>query len=229
MPASIKIEMGANKKQFPLKSYSLTGNSEISPGVHLISFNRPWNFLPGQVVKIALNTDHPPRIYSLCSGNNENEVSILFNVKEDGLLTPKLAAMIPDKNILVSEPYGSFLGTAGPAWWISTGTGIAPFYSMLRSGLDENKKLIHGVSYLNQFYFEDELEWALGENYVRCCSRESSCNTFPGRVSNFISGLENLPNVKYYLCGKAIMVVEMRDLLISKGIPFENILAEIYF
>ncbi len=217
----------ANSSQ--LKEYSLTGNMEISPGVHLITFRRPWSFLPGQVVKIALNNNHPPRIYSLCSGSNERHAAVLFNIKEDGLLTPKLAALIPGEKILVSEPYGSFLGTAEPAWWIATGTGIAPFYSMLRSGLGKNKKLIHGVSFLNQFYFEDELEEAFEDNYVRCCSRESSCNTFPGRVNDYISGLEKLPDVKYYLCGKALMVVEMRDLLISRGIPFENIQAEIYF
>lgn len=217
----------ANSSQ--LKEYSLTGNMEISPGVHLITFRRPWSFLPGQVVKIALNNNHPPRIYSLCSGSNERHAAVLFNIKEDGLLTPKLAALIPGEKILVSEPYGSFLGTAEPAWWIATGTGIAPFYSMLRSGLGKNKKLIHGVSFLNQFYFEDELEEAFEDNYVRCCSRESSCNTFPGRVNDYISGLEKLPDVKYYLCGKALMVVEMRDLLISGGIPFENIQAEIYF
>lgn len=217
----------ANSSQ--LKEYSLTGNMEISPGVHLITFRRPWSFLPGQVVKIALNNNHPPRIYSLCSGSNERHAAVLFNIKEDGLLTPKLAALIPGEKILVSEPYGSFLGTAEPAWWIATGTGIAPFYSMLRSGLGKNKKLIHGVSLLNQFYFEDELEEAFEDNYVRCCSRESSCNTFPGRVNDYISGLEKLPDVKYYLCGKALMVVEMRDLLISRGIPFENIQAEIYF
>ena len=222
--------MKLKNKPAPLKEYQLTGNSEISPGVHLIAFKRPWNFLPGQVVKIALNTTDPPRIYSLCSGNQESEAVILFNIKENGLLTPKLASMIPGDNILVSTPYGSFLGTTEPTWWIATGTGIAPFYSMFRSGLGENKKLIHGVSYLNQFYFEDEMEWTLGENYVRCCSRESSCDTFPGRVSDYISSIENLPpNIKYYLCGKAIMVVEMRDLLISKGVPFEQILAEIYF
>jgi len=100
---------------------------------------------------------------------------------------------------------------------------------MFQSGLFENKKLIHGVSYLNQFYFEDELEWALGENYVRCCSRESSCDVYPGRVTRYLSETSNLPNIKYYLCGKAIMVVEVRDLLIEKGVPFENIIAEIYF
>lgn len=221
--------MATKTKTSPLKEYLLTGNNEIAPGVHLISFRRPWDFQPGQVVKIALNNNHPPRIYSLCSGNHEDEVAILFNIKEDGFLTPRLSGYIPGEKILVSEPYGSFLGKKEAAWWIATGTGIAPFYSMLRSGLGENKKLIHGVSYLNQFYFEDELEGALKENYVRCCSRESSCDTFPGRVSDYISELDNLPDVKYYLCGKAIMVVEMRDLLISKGVRFENILAEIYF
>ena len=221
--------MKKNDRQIPISELQLTGNNEISPGVHLITFNRPWDFLPGQVVKVALDQNHPPRIYSLCSGNQENEAAILFNIKEDGLLTPKLAARIPGEKILVSQPYGSFLGTDEPAWCIATGTGIAPFYSMFRSGMCENKKLIHGVSYLNQFYFEDDLEWELGDNYIRCCSRESTCNTFPGRVTDYLTSLKQLPDVKYFICGKALMVVEVRDFLILKGIPFANILAEIYF
>ena len=137
--------------------------------------------------------------------------------------------MIPGDKILVSKPYGSFLGEKEPAWWISTGTGIAPFYSMFKSGLEKNKKLLHGVSYLNQFYFEDEFEWKMGNNYIRCCSRESSCDVIPGRVTDYLKTISDLPDVKYFLCGKALMVVEVRDLLIEKGVPFENILAEIYF
>ncbi len=207
----------------------ITNNEEISPGVHLISFERNFDFLPGQVVKIAITHEHPPRIYSICSGNRENEIRILFNIKEDGILTPDLAAMIPGEKILVSKPYGSFLGTDEPAWWISTGTGIAPFYSMFQSGLKKNKKLLHGVRQLNQFYFEDELEWEMGDNYVRCCSKESSCDVIPGRVTDYLKTVPEFPDVKYYLCGKALMVVEVRDLLIERGVPFENILAEIYF
>jgi ferredoxin--NADP+ reductase len=137
--------------------------------------------------------------------------------------------MIPGEQILVSKPYGSFLGTREKAWWIATGTGVAPFYSMIKSGMSVNKKLIHGVRHLNQFYFEDELESELNENYVRCCSRESSCNTFHGRVTDYLNEMANLPYVKYYICGQALMVVEVRDLLIKKGIQFENIMAEIYF
>ena len=208
----------------------ITGNREISPGVHVISYRRTGNFIPGQVVKVAINKEHPPRIYSICSGNREEDISILFNIKKEGLLTPRLSTCIPGETIYVSSPYGSFVDLGGPAWWIATGTGIAPFRSMIRSGNSQNKKLIHGVSYLNQFYFEDEMEEILGDNYIRCCSREKSCNTFPGRVTDFLRSENHFPReIKYYLCGKALMVVEVRDLLIEKGVPFENIVAEIYF
>lgn len=217
-------------QQFELEEVTITGNEEISPGVHLISWMRICDFSPGQVVKIAADPMIAPRIYSICSGNDEAEIRVLFNVKEDGLLTPWLAGVIPGVKIWVSKPYGSFKDDKKPAWWIATGTGIAPFYSMFRSGIAENKTLIHGVRKLDQFYFEDELEWAMGDRYVRCCSQEQSCNVFPGRVNKYLEEIKELPtDINYYLCGKAIMVVEVRDLLISRGIPYENILAEIYF
>lgn len=213
-----------------LREVIITGNMEISPGVHLISWNRTSNFTPGQVVKITLNLSTPPRIYSVCSGNSEAEIRVLFNVKEEGVLTPQLAGVVPGMKIWATAPYGSFRDDQRPAWWIATGTGIAPFYSMFRSGNFENKVLIHGVRKLDQFYFEDELEWVLGKNYIRCCSQEQSCNVFPGRVTRYLEELPELPtHINYYLCGKALMVVEVRDLLISRGVPFENILAEIYF
>ena len=219
-----------DKEDFQLFEVSIINHEEISPGVFFLSVQREWNFIPGQVVKIALNREHPPRIYSICSGANDDELSILYNIKEDGFLTPQLASYIPGENILISKPYGSFTDSGEAAWWIATGTGIAPFYSMIRSGLSEKKKLIHGAKFLNQFYFEDELEEVLENNYIRCCSREESCDVFPGRVSDYLNTLPEIPkNIKYFLCGKALMVVETRDLLIEKGVPFENIMAEIYF
>jgi ferredoxin--NADP+ reductase len=219
-----------SKKDRELFEETVVSNDEISPGVFLLSVKRRRDFLPGQVVKLAVDRIQPPRIYSICSGNHEPELRILFNIKEDGYLTPKLAALVPGDQVLLTEPYGSFIGNSKPAWWIATGTGIAPFYSMFQSGLFDHKKLIHGVSYLNQFYFEDELDWSLGKNYQRCCSREQSCDVFPGRVTDYLNSLDKLPqDVLYYLCGKAIMVVEVRDLLIGRGVPYEHIIAEIYF
>ena len=195
----------------------------------MISFKRDFDFIPGQVIKIAADKTHAPRIYSICSGFPENEISILFNIKEEGFLTPKLASFIPGDKILVSKPFGSFLGTREPAWWIATGTGIAPFYSMIKSGLSINKRLIFGVRKHNQFYFDDELDQALGTNYIRCCSGEPACDVFFGRVTGYLSEIEEFPDVTYFLCGSALMVVEVRDLLISRGIPFAKIISEIYF
>jgi ferredoxin--NADP+ reductase len=218
------------KLPYELKEVTITGNEEISPGVHLISWERTHDFHPGQVVKIAADLTMAPRIYSICSGNVEPEIRVLFNVKEEGLLTPWLAGVIPGMKIWATKPYGSFKDDKKPAWWIATGTGIAPFYSMFRSGISENKTLIHGVRRLTQFYFEDELEWTLGDRYIRCCSHEQSCNVFPGRITKYLEEIKELPvDINYYLCGKAIMVVEVRDLLISRGVPYQNILAEIYF
>lgn len=213
-----------------LHQVTITGNAEISPNVFVISWKRTCEFQPGQVIKIAAAMQDAPRIYSICSGNKDEEISVLFNVKPDGVLTPKLASMKPGDPLFVSEPYGSFSCDDTPSHWISTGTGIAPFHSMIRSGKSKNKTLIHGVSHASQFYFEDYLAKQLGDNYVRCCSREITDKYFNGRVTDYLQGLPELPkDDKYYLCGQALMVVEVRDLLIEKGVPYHHIFAEIFF
>jgi ferredoxin--NADP+ reductase len=101
---------------------------------------------------------------------------------------------------------------------------------MLRSGLGRNKVLVHGVSYLNQFYFQEELSHVAGVDYRRCCSREGGNGVFEGRVTDYLRSLDKFPaDMLFYVCGKALMVVEVRDMLIEKGIPYGNIVAEIYF
>lgn len=213
-----------------LHEVTLTGNREISPGVHLISWKKSHGFKPGMVVKLTVDQEIVPRIYSICSGKEEEEMRVLFNIKEDGMLTPRLAEVHEGMRFWVTEPYGSFLDNNKPSWWIATGTGIAPFYSMFRSGITEGKTLVHGVRSVNQFYFEDEFGSTLADRYIRCCAHEPSPGVFPGRVTRYLQEINDLPtNINYYLCGKALMVVEVRDLLIARGVPYENILAEIYF
>ncbi len=213
-----------------LRRVEVTSNREISPGVHYLSYKRTREFIPGQVIKVSLSANNPPRIYSICSGTSDPEISILFNIKEGGLLTPELARVKPGDTILVSAPYGGFISSGEAEWWISTGTGIAPFYSMLRSGLGKNCCLIHGVRQGSQFYFQEEIRAILGEQYLTCCSGEEIPGSFFGRVTDWLSTREDIPaGIKYYLCGKALMVVDVRDLLIEKGVPFENITSEIYF
>ena len=222
--------MGHHSEEHELLPVRIIDNVELSPGVFLISWKRTVSFIPGQVVKIAANPEIPPRIYSICSGNRDDKMSILFDIKIDGYLTPKLAAAIPGNELLVSKPYGSYTCDQKPAYWIATGTGIAPFYSMFRSGLEGNKILIHGVRFLNQFFFEEEFERNLGKNFIRCCSNERFAGVFNGRITDYISQMKDLPrDFMYYLCGGGMMVIDVRDLLIEKGIPFGNILSEIYF
>ncbi len=219
-----------SRAEIPLFKVKVIENLELSPGAFLISWRHQAPFIPGQVVKVAIDRLEPPRIYSVCSGNADDKMSILFNIKEDGYLTPKLALAQPGDELLISNPYGSFHGDHTPAFWIATGTGLSPFYSMFQSGLSDHKLLIHGARYLNQFYFEEELSWALGSNYIRCCSGESADHVFAGRVTDYLLATNNFPtDYKYYLCGKSLMVVDVRDLLISKGIPYDHIFAEIYF
>ncbi len=223
-----KTEQQQNKQE--LQPVLITGNTAISPNVFVISWKRSGDFIPGQVVKIAVDLHVAPRIYSICSGSKEEEISVLYNVKPDGVLTPQLEKMKVGDEIFVSKPYGSFFCDESSAYWICTGTGIAPFNSMVRSGNSKNKKLIHGVSFANQFYFEEYLEKTLGRDYIRCCSREKMGDQFPGRVTDYLEILPELPKgFKYYLCGQALMVVEVRDLLIQKGVPYNQIYAEIFF
>jgi len=205
-------------------------NIELAPMVHLLEFEKPFNFRAGQVITIHTH-DIPPRIYSITSGENEPTLKILFDVKPYGQLTPKLCKLRINDTLQISEPFGSFSSNHTPAYWIAVGTGIAPFYSMFLSGLAKDTVLIHGAKNAKNLYFSNELKKGLAkDHYVNCLSREKSDADFHGRVTEFLNQSQGLPtNLNYYICGSAEMVVDTRDALISKGIRFENIIAEIYF
>jgi ferredoxin/flavodoxin---NADP+ reductase len=217
-------------KKLPLEVFKLKSISEISHDVFVLSFDKKHDFLPGQVVAITVEQTIPPRLYSICSGKDESNISVLFNIKHDGILSPLLAALKEGDAIMVSPPFGAFLGDEKPAWWIAAGTGVAPYRSMLRSGLANNKKLIHGGRTTDSFYFENEMLDAFNENYIRCCSKESGEGLYNGRLTNWLREQQQLPaGQMYYLCGSSEMVVEVRDILISKGVEIDKIMSEIYF
>lgn len=209
---------------------TLTFTEELSTGIYLIGFKRTFQFQAGQVIGIAMEENGPRRLYSICSGEQEEEISILYKVVDEGYLTPQLSDLETGDTIWITVPGGEFTCDKDPAVWIATGTGIAPFYSMFKSGLAERKRLILGNRYLEQFHFFDDFATLLGENYIRCCTAESDQGVYAGRVTQYLQDEAHLdPNLKYYLCGSAEMVVETRDILISKGIPFDHIISEIYF
>ncbi|TLX74885.1 oxidoreductase [Labilibacter sediminis] len=220
-----------SRKRKELFSHKLISVEEIVDGYYTLKFNRKFDFIPGQVVAIALNHKDDPRLYSIASGNQKDYMRILFDVNPDGLLTPQLKNLKPGDEILVSEPFGKFTFSGTNEWWIATGTGIAPFISMVESGGKLPQKLLHGSRTVDQFLFQNLFSAHLKENYLRFCTRESGGKgIIQGRLTNWLKSEKELPKqIKYYLCGNPEMVVEVRDIILGKGVDFENIIAEIYF
>ncbi|MGQ1946987.1 FAD-binding oxidoreductase [Geofilum sp. OHC36d9] len=215
------------KEVFPVKIMS---NTEIATGVFLLAMEKQFDFKAGQVLAATINPDDDLRLYSIASGTDENTLQILFDVNPQGQLTPPLSKMRTGETLYISQPFGRFTDSPDDAWWIATGTGIAPFVSMIKSGEAKKQKLLQGARYLTQFYFADLFKEKMGNRYLRFCTGESAPDVIHGRLTNFIRESNDImPDRKYYLCGNANMVVEVRDILLEKGVPFDHIIAEIYF
>ena len=216
--------------KIPLYETTLSAVKEISHDVFVLSFPRNEDFRPGQMIALALKPNDQARLYSIASGINDKDYRILFNIQHQGYLTPRLSKVNVGDNLFVSKPFGSFYGTNEADWWITAGTGIAPFISMLESGMAENKTLIHGGRALNSFYYSDVFANKLKDNYIRCSSLEKEEGIYRGRITAYLRKVEDLsPNRNYFICGSSELVVDVRDILIKRGVPFQQIIAEIYF
>lgn len=223
---------------FEMKSWSelkytkqrIVSHKKIAEGAYILSFSRNFDFKAGQVVGLGINKEIAPRLYSIASAEKADKVDILYAEKSGGELSPALPLFREGDEILVSEPFGTFTQYSDDAVYVAAGTGIAPFMSRILSEKGNSPTLIHGVSYPEYFYYSDFLTEKLGRNYIQCCSRCAEDDYFQGRVTTFLTHWQNLDTTKkYYLCGSAEMVVDTRDVLISRGVPFANINAEIYF
>lgn len=212
-----------------MNQVEIISNTEIAPGVFELAFTRSFDFLPGQVVSLTID-DHAPRMYSISSGNKEALVKLLYDVKPEGIVTPLISKLKKGSRVKVSEPFGKFTDNEKPAWWIASGTGIAPFHSMFLSGLGVGKVLVHGGRTVDSFYYHEVFASFFQKQYIRCISQGFAEGHYRGRLTSFLREQNLLPlDQNYYLCGSSEMVVEVRDLLIGRGIPYKNIFAEIYF
>jgi ferredoxin--NADP+ reductase len=212
---------------FPVQ---VTSNIEIATGVFILSIPRKFDFLPGQVIEVTTHFSLTSRMYSICSGKDDDMIRILYHVRNKGQLTPQLAKLKPDDKLFVSQPSGQFTCEDGSAVWIAGGTGIAPFASMVLSGQGNHKILLHGARNGHGFYFRDIFEKTEGLQYLRCASDDND-SSYHGRVSDYIlSNLFTIPvNNQFYLCSSADMVDEVRESLIKRGVPITNIIEEIFY
>ena len=205
-------------------------NIRISHNSRVLSFMNNFSFRAGQVIGITVSPTIPPRLYSIASGEQEEKIEILYKIVSEGILTPRLDKAKPGDSLYITPPFGNFISSDSSSFFVATGTGIAPYLSMIRSGFSKCKKLLHGSRIYDDFYYDGFLQNKLGEKYVQCYTGPDNYPVYRGRVTNFLNEYDQFDSSdKYYLCGSAEMIVEAREVLIRRGIPFQNIKSEIYF
>jgi ferredoxin-NADP reductase len=114
---------------------------------------------------------------------------------------------------------------------VATGTGIAPFVSMGRSGIIDFI-LLHEVEFTSDFYYQD-LFRKIASKYIPCLLGASTADlsppgTFQGNAAGFIN--KNLPPASYdfYLCGEREMTREV-TLLADEHFPGSYVFREVFF
>ncbi len=205
-------------------------NIQLNERAYLLEVDNKPDFKAGQVISLWIDNPEQARLYSIASGEHEQNLKILYEVVPEGVLTNRLKVLKPGDSVHISEPLGLFMNSEKEAVWIATGTGIAPFISMVKTGGYENKTLLHGSRTIDGFFFQETLHEMMGSRYKRFCTTEQGDGIIFGRITEYLKHQDNTDtNILYYLCGNNQMVIDVRQILIGNGVPYENIKAEIYF
>jgi ferredoxin-NADP reductase len=184
------------------------------------------------------------RAYSIASPPCEDNLfALCLNRVQDGFMSNFLCDMKAGDEISCSGPFGDF--TLRPPMrdtvFIATGTGIAPFRSMLHWLLaDESRhqgkqlSLIFGNRTEKDIYYHDEFLRLATEHsnfhYLPTLSRGDAAWTgLRGYVQEHVPGIaQGRTDMHAYICGLDKMVKANRDLLKSLGWDRKSILYEKY-
>ena len=109
--------------------------------------------------------------------------------------------------------------------FIASGTGIAPFHSMIKSRPELNYELIHGVRTIEEAYERHEYD---KDKFVLCTSRDNR-GDFEGRLTAYLKDRDFDKNTSFYLCGNSDMIFDSMEILRAKGFGREDINVEVYF
>lgn len=202
-------------------------NTELAPGTIALEIDRVGlAFRAGEEIVLHGPEPEDDRTYSIASGESDSSLLLLIRIIPEGRVTPRLARLQPGDPISFSGPTGSFIlrDPHAPLLFIATGTGLAPFRSMIRSCPGIRPILLHGVRHEPELYFRSELQPRCAQ-YHACLSR-AAC---PRRVTDALAALEPDPRADVYLCGGQPMIRDARAALLRLGIPPDRMRAEIYF
>ena len=201
-------------------------------------------FSNGHFTMIGLKVDGKPllRAYSIVSANYEEHLEFLSIKVPDGPLTSRLQHIqVGDSIIVGKKPTGTllidYLLPAKRLYLMSTGTGLAPFLSVIRDPETYEKfeqvVLIHGVRQVAELAYHDYITKELPQHeflgelitkqlkYYPTVTREPFRNQ--GRIPDLIDsgklaadlGLPELNPLedRVMLCGSPEMLASLKELL----------------
>ncbi|MAE07225.1 MAG: oxidoreductase [Bacteroidetes bacterium] len=211
--------------------HKLVGIKNLTDSTYLLQIEKNnMVFEAGQHILLGRYNDPDQREYSIYSGIADNYLEILIKEISDGTVSKHLKNILPGAMLNVEGPLG-FFGLdkekihSHKHLFIASGTGIAPFHSMVRSYPTLNYTILHGIRTCDEAYGKESFE---GDRYIRCASRDTSCE-FTGRVTDYIKQNNFDGDTICYFCGNFKMIREAMQLLEEKGIPGNQLHAEVYF
>jgi ferredoxin-NADP reductase len=224
----------------------LIETTEIAPEVRHFVFEVPevgrFTFVPGQFVSMnqVINEKKITRAYSIASAPSEsNRFELCLNLVHEGLLSPRLFQMRPGDTIEIRRPLGMFVLRNPPrdSILIATGTGIAPFRSILKAQLHEKSQaftLIFGVRHESHLMYRAEFEEMARRfphfRFLPTLSRPTASWTGrSGHVQMHLGeAIGDRRDVDVFLCGLKLMVDDVRNILKDMGFDRKQILFEKY-
>ena len=218
---------------------------DLAPGTRHFEFESPaWKaaFVPGQFVSVTqeIADDEITRAYSIASPPGGNTFAICANLVGEGHFTPFLFHLKPGDEIHFKGPYGAFIPrqTLSDSILVATGTGIAPFRSMLHSDLPARTErrftLIFGARYEEGLLYDEEWKavtkkWPAFDYRPTLTRPNAQWQGRTGRVQHHV--LECLGERRdrdIYICGMKEMVDDLRAQLKALGVDRKRIIIEKY-
>jgi ferredoxin/flavodoxin---NADP+ reductase len=199
-------------------------------------------FEGGQFTKLALDIggERVARPYSLVNAPGAEPLEFYYNVVQTGPLSPQLAALAAGDAVHVAPHPAGFLvlrevPEAENLWLVSTGTGLGPFLSILRTEAPWQRfarvTLVHATRTAADQAYRDligDIARARGARFgfVSFVSREAAAGALAGRVPEAIRDqrLERAAETELsaarshvMLCGNPAMVTDVTAALEERG------------
>jgi ferredoxin/flavodoxin---NADP+ reductase len=184
----------------------------------------------GQCFNVGLDTLGINREYSMYSSADSKYLDFLIRSIEGGVISSALQKLNVGDYVEIDGAYGEFCineptNTDQEYLFIATGTGIAPFHSFVESWPELNYKLIHGIRHEYEQYHCEDYSKGL---YFPCISKPSD-GTDSYRVTDYLLKQNLSKETLIYICGNRKMIVDVFNILHSKGISGNKIITEVFF